>query len=154
MRVHRFGSAILFGIVLAGVSACSGSSDSSSTAPTQTITTDILTGTVPAAVNGVLQSASNNFTVGQGGGPVSVTLTSATETLPSGQLLTGQIMGVAVGTSSISGCTPMTNAFQTGSPNPAPLLSGSLSAGTYCVLVSDVTGQLGPVAYAVAVAHP
>jgi hypothetical protein len=154
MNVRRIRPAILV-FLLAGTMACSGSSDSSSsTAPSQTIATDVLTGTVAAPINGALQSASNNFIVGQGGGTVSVTLTSATETLPSGALLTNVTMGIAVGTSSITGCTPMSNAFTTASPGSTPQLSGSLAAGTYCVIVSDVTNQFGPVAYAVAVSHP
>jgi hypothetical protein len=143
-------------LLAATAASCSGSSSSSAstTAPSQTITTDVLTGTVPAPVNGVLQSSSNNFTVGQGGGTVSVTLTSATETLPGGSLLTTITMGLNVGSSSISGCTPLANAFTTAVAGGTPQLSGSLSAGTYCVIVSDVTNQLGPVAYAVAVSHP
>ena len=142
--------------VLLITGACSGSSSSrsSTTSPTQTIATDVLTGTVPPPVNGVLQSAANNFTVGQGGGTVSVTLTSATETLPGGSLLTGVTMGLAVGTSAITGCTPLANSFTTAQASSVPQLSGTLNAGAYCVLVSDVTNQLGPVAYAVAVAHP
>jgi hypothetical protein len=134
---------------------CSGSSDSSSTSPTQTINNDTLVGTVQPPVNGVLQSSSNNFTVGQGGGTVSVTLTSATETLPSGAgLLPNVTMGLAVGTSSISGCTALANAYTTAQPGASPQLSGQLGAGSYCVIVSDVTNQIGPVAYAVSVAHP
>lgn len=155
MKLQRIGSAILFGIVLASVGACSGSSDSSSTAPTQTINTDVLTGVVPAPVNGVLQSASNNFTVGQGGGTVTITLTSANETLPGGNILANVTVLLNVGSPSITGCTPLANAQATpASPSSTPQLQGSLSAGSYCVIVSDATNQLGPVAYAVAVAHP
>ena len=146
----------VFLLLVAATCGCSGSSSSSAatTAPTQTITTDVLTGTVPAPVNGVLQSSSNNFTVGQGGGSVSITLTSATETLPGGSLLTTITMGLNVGSSSISGCTPLANAFTTAVAGGTPQLSGSLNAGAYCVIVSDVTNQLGPVSYAVAVSHP
>ncbi|HZT77998.1 MAG TPA: hypothetical protein VFA27_15195 [Vicinamibacterales bacterium] len=142
--------------VLAVTCACSGSdsSTSSTTSPSQTITTDVLTGTVPAPINGVLQSAANNFAVGQGGGTVNITLTSATETLPNGTLLTTVAMGLAVGTSSITGCTPLANSFTTAQASGTPQLSGSLAAGAYCVIVSDVTNQVGPVAYAVAVSHP
>ena len=32
-------------------------------------------------------------------------------------------------------------------------INGTISAGSYCVQVSDVTNQLGPVAYAVALSH-
>lgn len=136
--------------------ACSGSSDASSstTAPSQTISTDVLTGTVAAPVGGALQNAVNSFTVGQGGGTVTVTLTSATETLPGGSLQPNVTMGLAVGTSAITGCTPLVNSFTTAQPSSTPQLSGSLAAGSYCVIVSDVTNQVGPVAYAVAVSHP
>lgn len=146
----------LYLLLAAAAGGCGGSSSSSSatTAPSQTITTDVLTGTVPPPVNGVLQSSSNNFTVGQGGGSVTVTLTSATETLPGGSLLTTVTMGLNVGTASITGCTPLANAFTTAQASGTPQLSGNLSAGSYCIIVSDVTNQLGPVAYAIAVAHP
>ena len=48
--------------------ACNNGSSTPVTTPTPTTTTDVLTGTV-----GVLQSTSNNFVVGQGGGTVTVT---------------------------------------------------------------------------------
>jgi len=32
-------------------------------------------------------------------------------------------------------------------------LSGTIAAGSYCVQVSDITNQIGSVAYAVAVSH-
>ncbi len=153
MMPMRFCLPMLVAIVAA--SACSGSNNSSSTtAPTQNITTDVLTGTVLPPVNGVLQSSVNNFTVGQGGGNVSVTLTSATETLPNGTLLTTVAMGLAVGSSSITGCTPLANSFTTAQASGTAQLTGSLNAGSYCVIVSDITNQVGPVAYAVAVSHP
>ena len=155
---HRaIGTTLLITVLLAAV-GCSGSSSSSSssstTAPSQTIATDVLTGTVPPPVNGVLQSASNTFVVGQGGGAVSVTLTSAVETLPGRTLLPTVTMGLAVGTATITACTPLANAFTTAQGGSTAQLSGNLAAGTYCVLVSDVTNQVGPVAYAVAVSHP
>jgi hypothetical protein len=104
-------------------------------------------------VGGVLQSAFNPFTVGQGGGTIAVTLTSAIETLPGGTLLTTVQMGLAVGTPSGSTCVALSNASTVGAAGVAQL-SGSVNAGAYCVLVSDVSNQLGPVAYAVAVSHP
>ena len=145
-------------LVVALAGAASGCNSSDSTTPTspttQTITTDVLTGTVPPPVNGVLQSAYNTFTVGQGGGTVTVTLTSAVETLPGGALLTTVTMGLGVGNVSGSSCTLMQNAYTVAQASSVPQLTGSLSAGTYCVQVSDASNQLGPVAYAVAVAHP
>ena len=88
-----------------------------------------------------------------GSGTINVTLTSATETLPGGALLQTVTMGLTVGTASV-GCTPLANAFTTATAGSSPQLSGSVAAGTYCVMVSDVTYQLGPVAYAGAVSHP
>ena len=108
----------------------------------------------PPPVNGVLQTAFGTFIVGQGGGSVTVTLTSAVETLPSGMLLTTVTMGVGIGTVAGGICTLLPNAFTTAQSGSTPQLSGTLSAGTYCAQVSDVTSQLGPVAYALAVSHP
>jgi len=92
--------------------------------------------------------------VGTGGGSVTVTLTSAVETLPDGTLLPTVTMGLGIGTVTNGGCTLLAGAFATAQGSATPQLSGSLSAGTYCVQVSDVTNQLGPVSYAVAVTHP
>ena len=133
--------------------ACNNGSSSSTTTPSPTTTTDVLMGTVQPPVNGVLQSSSNNFVVGQGGGNITISLTSAIETLPGGTLLTTVQMGMGVGTPSGSSCTLLANAFTTGAAGSASL-NGSIAAGNYCVQVSDITGQLGPVAYAVAVTHP
>ena len=142
-------------LVAVGAPACSNNSSSSlPTTPSPTINTDILTGTVGVPVNGTLQSSSNTFVVGQGGGSVSVTLTSAVETLPGGTLLPNVSMGLGLGTPSGTTCAVLTNGFTTASPGGSPQLNGTLNAGTYCVQVSDITNQVGPVAYAVAVAHP
>ena len=149
-------SILLFGVFAALGSACSGGSSSSSsvTTPTQTIATEVLTGTVQAPIGGVLQSSFNTFNVGQGGGTVQLTLTSAVETFPDGSLLPTVTMGMGVGTVSAGTCALLTNAFTTAQAGSSPQLSGTLSVGTYCVQVSDVTNQFGPVAYAVAVSHP
>ena len=91
--------------------------------------------------------------MGQGGGAVSIALTSANETLPGGTLLTGVSMLVTLGTVTGTTCSPVAGASQVLMPGGAPL-SGTLTAGTYCVTVSDATNQLGPAACAVAVTHP
>jgi len=134
------------------VAGCNNSS--SSTTPTQNFVTDVLTGTVQPPVNGALQSSYNTFVVGQGGGTVSVVLTSAVETLPGGTLLPTVSMGVSIGTLANSVCTPQSNASTIAQASSAIILQGSLGVGTFCVLVADVTNQTGPVAYAVAVSHP
>jgi len=128
--------------------ACNNGSSTPVTTPTPTTTTDILTNTV-----GVLQSASNNFIVGQGGGTVTVTLTSAVQTLPGGTVVTNVNVQVALGTVSGSTCSPIANGSAIAQASSTPVLQGPVGAGTFCVQVTEVTGA-GPVAYALAVNHP
>jgi hypothetical protein len=156
MILSRIAPICLCAVLATAVTGCdnSGSSGSTLSPSTPTTSTDVLTGTVGTPVNGSLQSAFNPFTVGQGGGTVSVTLTSATETLPGGSLLSTVTMGLAIGNATNGTCSPIANAFTTAQAGASPQLSGTLSAGAYCVQVSDVTNQLGPVSYAVAVSHP
>jgi hypothetical protein len=145
----------LAALLMASV-ACSGTSSSTATptSPSSTTTTDVLRGTVPPPVNGVLQSAFDPFDVGQSGGTVTVTLTSAVETLPGNTLLTTVTMGLGIGTITNDTCTLLTGAFATAQAGATPQLTGTLNPGTYCVQVSDVTNELGPVSFAVAVEHP
>jgi hypothetical protein len=120
--------------------------------PTYTRT---LNGTVPEAANGVPQTTSHEFSVGPGGGMVSVTLTSAVETYRNGSVNPSVVMGLAVGSPHGTTCllpagtTPALIQATATSP-----LSGLLDAGTYCVQVSDQTIQVGPVAYTVVVVSP
>jgi hypothetical protein len=103
----------------------------------------------------VRQAASVNFNVNAPGGTVVVTLTSAVQTNPDGSVNPNVVMGVAVG-------TPAAGACSLGAGNvPALLqaganssLSGTAASGLYCVQVSDVTNQQGPVAFTVVVQHP
>src|SRR5580698_8997011 len=92
-------SLVALGIVLT-TAACDNSSSTTPTTTTPTTTTYILPGTAPAAVNGVAQSVSNNFTVGQSGGTVSIILTSAVETLPGGTLNPNVVLLLGVGSPS------------------------------------------------------
>ena len=84
---------------------------------------------------------------------MTVTLTSAVETLPGGALLTTVTMGVGVGTAT-SGTTSCSLLAPISPIAPGQTVSGTLGNGAYCVVVSDVSNQLGPVSYAVAVNHP
>jgi hypothetical protein len=154
MRLTR--TAIIPALVLAAsVSACSSTSNptSPSTTATQTIANDVLIGTVQAPVNGVRQADVQQFTVGQGGGTVNISLTSAIETMPDGSFLSTVAMGLAYGTYANGTCTVNSQSYGTGSAGVNGL-TGALSAGAYCLQVSDATGQLGPVQYALAVSHP
>jgi hypothetical protein len=133
--------------------ACGGDSSNSTlpTTPTNAVS-DTLVGTVGAPINSTLQTASNPFN--SGAGTVSVTLTSAVESMPDGTKLANVVMGVGIGTPSGSSCTLTANAFTTAQPSSTVVLSGTVAAGTYCIQMSDVTNQLGPVSYAVVVNHP
>jgi hypothetical protein len=145
---------VALGIVLL-TAACDNSSSTTSPTTTPNTTTYTLSGTVPAAVNGVPQASSNPFTVGQSGGTVSVTLTSAVETLPGGILNPSVVMGIAVGSPSGSTCVlPAGSTVQLFSAGASSAISGTLNPGNYCIQVSDVTIQVGPVAYAVVVVSP
>ena len=138
------------------LAGCDNQSSTAATTPTttQTIATDVFAGTVAAAVGGVPQNDTKAFTVGQGGGAVSVTLTSAVETFPGGTLFPTVVMGLGIGTLSGTTCTLISGGSTTAQGGSSPQLSGSLNAGSYCVQVADVTVQVGPVAYAIAVSHP
>jgi hypothetical protein len=145
---------VALGIVLTTV-ACDNSSSTSPTTTGPTTTNYPLSGIAPAAVNGVAQPASNNFTVGQTGGTVSVTLTSAVETLVGGTLNPNVQMGIAVGSPSGTVCVvPAGNP-----PNVGPAgqsISGTLNPGPYCVQVTneDTSSLSGPVAYSLLVVSP
>jgi len=145
---------VLAVLLAASSLACGGDSSSSTlpTTPTNAVS-DTLVGTVGAPINSTLQTAFNTFN--SGAGTVSVTLTSAVESMPDGTKLANVVMGVGIGTPSGSSCALMSsNAFATAQPSSTVILSGTVAAGTYCVQMSDVTNQLGPVSYAVVVNHP
>ena len=140
-------------VIVLSTAAC----DNSSTTPTTTspaTNTITFSGTVPAAVNGVPQSQSEPFTVGQSGGTVTFTLTSALETLPGGTLNPSVVMGIGVGTPTGTTCTlPSGTVASLLSAGAASSISGTLNPGTYCVQVTneDASAQSGPVVYTVVV---
>ena len=139
--------------LLLAAAACSSDSSSNNTITSvATTSTEILTGTVNAPVNGTRQSDVKTFTVKQSG-TLAVTLTSAIESLPSGQFLTTVTVGLAVGNYSGTTCTVISGASTNAQAGSAPQISGTVQAGTYCVQVTDVTNQLGPVQYALSVDH-
>jgi hypothetical protein len=115
----------------------------------------IFSGTVSAAVRGAPQSDSHNFSVGQSGGTVTFTLTSAVETLPSGSLNPSVVMGLGVGTPSGTTCSVPGGTTQLVSASATPL-SATLNPGAYCVQVTneDASASSGPVAYTVVVVSP
>ena len=156
MRIRMIGITTLLA-ALSLFSACSGSTTSptttTSTTTTATLGNEVLTGTVGVPVNGVLQSSVNPFTVTAGGGTATFTLTSAVESMPDGTLLPTVTMGFGVGSLSNGVCTLLSGGFTTAQGGSVAQLSGTIAAGSYCVQVSDVSNQVGPVAYAVAISH-
>jgi 1,6-anhydro-N-acetylmuramate kinase len=125
------------------------------TVPPEALITEVLTGTVAAPVTGVFQNTIKTYSVGQGGGQVTVTLTSAVQTLPDGSVQPTVPLGVGAGTVTAGGiCLVAANSYVAATPGAGPHLSGSLAAGTYCIQVSGLTGQVGPVAFSITVTHP
>ena len=128
-------------VLLWFVSACGGGDSSGSvlSAPT-TLVTESFTGTVAVGA-----SDFHSFSVSSGGA-VNVTLTAAG---PPPTLY----MGIGVGTPSASACALLTNGSVVAPAGLTAQLSGTISAGTYCVSVFDVGNQTVPVSYAVTVTH-
>jgi hypothetical protein len=141
-------------VIVLSTAAC----DNSSTTPTTTspaTNTITFSGTVPAAVNGVAQSQSEPFTVGQSGGTVTFTLTSALETLPGGTLNPTVVMGIGVGTPSGATCSVPAGTTQF-LPASASPISGTLNPGSYCVQVTneDASPSSGPVTFTLIIVTP
>jgi len=151
MRIPITAAALM---CIAAAAACTGS-DSSTALPTTsaTVVTDTDTGIVQPPIGGVFQSDTKTFTTTQSG-TVSVTLTSAIETLPGSVLLPTVVVGLAIGSFASGACTPLSGASAQASAGSAVVLQGTVNAGSYCVQVFDVTNQVGPVAYTVLVSHP
>jgi len=128
-----------------GAAACGGGDSPSTltapTAPTATIISENFTGTV--AVSG---NDAHTFTVALSGGQVNATLTAAG---PPSTIF----MGLGIGTPSGSTCTLLTNGSVVTPAGTTAQLTGTLSAGSYCVMVFDVGNQTAPVTYAVTVNH-
>jgi hypothetical protein len=109
----------------------------------QDVITEVLTGTVAAPVDAVLQKTFKTFIVGQGGGPITITLTSAVLTRPDGTLQPTVQMGLGAGTVADGACVVPATAYVVTAAGSLPHLSGNLPAGNYCIQVSDVTNQVG-----------
>ena len=131
--------AILLALALASA-ACKGN-DTATTAPTATTKTDTFTGTVQ-----VKGADIHNFTV-ETAGQVAVTLTAAS---PPSTIA----MGVGVGTPANGACGVLAGASVTTVAGSTAQLTGVVSPGMLCVMVSDVSNQTAAVTYTVTVVHP
>jgi hypothetical protein len=122
--------------------ACSGSDSAPTiTTPAATTTTETFTGTVQPGFGFDFHP----FTVAQTG-TVSVTLTAAG---PPSTIF----MGLGIGTPSATACAVISGDSTIAPASATAQLSGTLSAGSYCVQVYDVGNQAAPVTYSVTVAH-
>jgi len=135
-------------VVVLATAACNNTS--TPTAATVNDVTTTISGTIPAAVNGIGQTVFNPFSVGQSGGSLSLTLTSAVETLPGGTLNPAVLVGLAVGNVIGGTCVlPVGTVPAILAAGASSGVSGTEPAGIYCVQLSDVTIQTGPVAYTI-----
>lgn len=147
--------ALALALAVGGAACNNGSTASSTTTPSAVLVSETLTGSVPAAANGVLQAASVPFTVASPGGAVTITLTAAVQTNPDGTTNPAVVMGISVGTPSGTTCPLVAGAVPyLMQASASSTLSGNVSAGAYCVQVSDVTNQGGPVAFTLVISHP
>jgi hypothetical protein len=113
--------------------------------------------TAPSAPASIIETFNGTVTVGSSdfhnfavtaNGSVNVTLTAAS---PPATIW----MGLGVGTPGSGACS-LPPGGGNSVPTPAgvnPQLSGTLTAGTYCVLVYDIGNVTSPVTYSVTVAH-
>ena len=139
--------AVVGGLVVAA--ACGGSSTSSSVvAPTGTVTTETIMGTLNPPVGGVLQFNVHPFTVATAGGSINITLLSA------GPPPTIQL-GLGLGNPSSTGSCAIIPGFviTTAAGSTAQLPASGAPSGAFCVVVADVGNVLQPVSYTLTVAH-
>jgi len=117
-------------------------SSSAATSPTGTLSTETFTGAVD--VGG---QAAHPFTVAaSGSSEATVDLTTAG---PPSTIF----MGVGVGSYSNSVCTLLTNGYAIVQARATAQLSGTLTGGSYCVMVYDAGNQTAQVSYTVVVTH-
>jgi hypothetical protein len=142
-------------VIVLTSAACDNSSGTNPTTTSPATNTITFSGTVPAAVNGVPQNQSEPFTVGQSGGTVTLTLTSALETLAGGTLNPTVVMGIGVGTPSGSVCSVPAGTTQLLAASATPL-SATLNQGPYCIQVTneDASPSSGPVTFTVVIVTP
>jgi hypothetical protein len=113
--------------------------------PTPTQVTENFTGTV--AIGG---SDIHTFTVAADGQALAVTLTAAG---PPATIFVGLGVGTPSGTPIGSSCTLLSGGSTVTPAGTTPQLSGTISAGSYCLVVSDVGNQTAAITYAATVTH-
>jgi len=113
------------------------------TTPTVAVTTEIFTGQVDVA-----GKAFHPFTVALNGGAASVILSAAG---PPATIFVG--LGVGAYSATDNTCTLLQGGFLTTQAGATAQLAGTLTAGSYCVMVYDVGNQSAAITYSVTVNH-
>jgi hypothetical protein len=127
-------------LALAAVLPACGSSNSSSTSPSATRTTDTFTGTLQSKGSGF-----HLFSVTQLG-QVDITLV---KTDPVATIT----LGLGIGQTASGSCLPVLLAFNNAAV-AGTVLSGTADVGSYCVAVYDVGNVSDALNYTVTVTHP
>jgi hypothetical protein len=132
-------------VLILAFTATACGSNSNSTIPTVPTAAATIVETFPGTITAAFGSDFHTFTVTQTGA-LTVTLTAAS---PPATIW----MGIGVGTPSSSVCSLLSGGSANGPAGVNPQLSGTLAAGTYCVLISDIGNFTSTITYSVTVAH-
>jgi len=149
MRLVKRASLAAAALCLLTAAGCNNSStDSSNTpaallaaSPTSPLVIENLSGTVPQGGNDF-----HTFTVTSNNFQITAAMTSA------GPPATIQ-EGFGIGQIVAGSCQLLSGGFGTFAASTTPQLSGTIPAGTYCVMVYDVLNQSGPITYTVVLQH-
>jgi hypothetical protein len=148
MSVVKRASLAAAALCLLTAAGCSNTDDSSTTpaallaaSPTSPLVTENFSGTVLQGSND-----SHPFTVTSNNFQIVVTMTTA------GPPATIQ-EGLGVGQIVAGSCQLLSGGSGTYAASATPQLSGTIGAGSYCLMVFDVGNQTGPITYTVVVQH-
>jgi len=138
----------LFAAMAMGAAACDNTTTTTPTTPTSGFTvTETFTGTV--TTNG----ATSFFFAVTGGGAVTMTLTSATDSTNSGA--TVPTIGISLGTWNGTACSVQNGTFIDNASQGAVVVATATGAGTLCARVYDAASRITtPVAFTLKVDHP
>ena len=149
MRLVKLAPLAAAALCLVSAAGCDNTDSSSGTSaasvlaasPPVPLVTDNFAGTVQQGANDshIFTVTSNNF-------QIAATLTTA------GPPATIQ-EGFGIGTTVAGSCQLATGAFGVFAASTTAQLSGTIPAGTYCVMVYDAGNQTGPITYTVVVQH-
>jgi hypothetical protein len=136
-------------LCLLSATACNSSDSSSGTSAADLIAASPPVPLATEPFSGTVQQGSNDshtFTVASNNFQITAAMTTA------GPPATIQ-EGFGIGQIVAGSCQLLSGGFGTFTASTTPQLSGTIPAGTYCVMVYDVGNQTGPITYTVVVQH-